>query len=149
VNRLPRQRKPSPEQLAAAVATLPRAEMSVGAAAVEPAPESAAEPVTLTDRIYQADVMRLADWLRAATYALRENHNRGRLGVAIEVFGYGARPHDLDALGAACRDAEIDTTDFYDALATTWAVEIATTLQHYPLVAAKFAEIPAAVWDPS
>jgi hypothetical protein len=147
MNRLPRQPKPSAEQLAAAVAALPRAEVSVGAAPAHAPVEP--EPTTVAGRIYDADVMNLSDWLRAATYALTADHNRSRLLVAIEIFGSGAQPVDLDRLGFAAGEVEIDTSEFYDALALTQAVEIATTLQRRPLVAQHFMRIPKQVWEPT
>jgi hypothetical protein len=121
--------------------------MSVDDAAPVEAPESAAEPVTLIDRIYSADVMRLADWLRAATYALRDR--RLRITAAWEVFGYEARPksEDLEHLAIACEEQSIDTAEFWEELSETRAVELARELQSKQLVAAKLIAIKH-VWEP-
>jgi hypothetical protein len=143
VNRLPRQPKPSPEKLAEAIAALPRADMNVGAA-----PELDEAPATLTDRIYAADVMKLADWLRAAIYALREK--RLRIAAAWDVFGYEARPQreDLEHLAIACEEQSIDTAELWEELSETRAVELARELQRKPLVATKLLAIKH-VWDPT
>jgi hypothetical protein len=111
--------------------------MSVGDAAPVEAPESAAEPVTLTDRIYSADVMRLADWLRAAIYVLRDK--RLRITAAWEVFSYQPRPkpEDLEHLAIACEEQSIDTAESWEELSETRVVELARELQRMPLVAAK------------
>jgi hypothetical protein len=122
--------------------------MSVGDAAAtpEPAEDEPTGPVTVADRIYSYDLLKLADLLRAATFALREH--RLRITAAWDVLGRQARPEDLEHLAIACEEQDIDTTELWDELAETRAVELAKELQHKPLVAYKLLAIKH-VWDPT